>query len=112
MVSNGHALLRQACGICAITMSLVACVINSLVNICLIGTQNLFSLVLALCVLVNLTGLALLACVLAVTVIVLHPDLTLRLATQVLSQLHAQPSYHRLGEDVVWLSHLALGLEA
>ncbi|KAB1282427.1 E3 ubiquitin-protein ligase RNF26 [Camelus dromedarius] len=48
VVSNGHALLRQACGICAITMSLVACVINSLVNICLIGTQNLFSLVLAL----------------------------------------------------------------
>uniref|UniRef100_A0A8C5P080 Ring finger protein 26 n=1 Tax=Jaculus jaculus TaxID=51337 RepID=A0A8C5P080_JACJA len=158
VLSNGHALLRQACDICAIAMSLVAYVINSLVNICLIGTQNLFSVVLALwdevmgplwrmtdvlaaflahisssavavpillwtpCqlalellasavrflasfVLFNLTGLMLLACVLAVTVTVLNPDLTLRL-------LHARPSYHRLREDVVRLSGLALGLEA
>ncbi|XP_002722760.1 E3 ubiquitin-protein ligase RNF26 [Oryctolagus cuniculus] len=165
VLSNGHALLRQACDICAIAMSLVAYVINSLVNICLIGTQNLFSLVLALwdavmgplwrvtdvvaaflahisssavamaillwtpCqlalellassarllasfVLVNLTGLAVLACVLAVTVTVLHPDLTLRLATRALSQLQARPSYHRLREDVVRVSRLALGLEA
>ncbi|XP_065801229.1 E3 ubiquitin-protein ligase RNF26 [Muntiacus reevesi] len=165
MISNGHALLRQICDVCAITMSLVAYVINSLVNICLIGTQNFFSLVLALwdavmgplwrmtdvvaaflahisssavamsillwtpCqlvlellasaarllasfVLVNLTGLVLLACVLAVTVTLLHPDLTLRLATRVLSQLHARPSYHRLREDVVRLSRLVLGLEA
>nr|XP_045002425.1 E3 ubiquitin-protein ligase RNF26 [Jaculus jaculus] len=165
VLSNGHALLRQACDICAIAMSLVAYVINSLVNICLIGTQNLFSVVLALwdavtgplwrmtdvlaaflahisssavavpillwtpCqlalellasavrflasfVLFNLTGLMLLACVLAVTVTVLYPDLTLRLATRALSQLHARPSYHRLREDVVRLSRLALGLEA
>lgn len=165
MISNGHALLRQICDVCAITMSLVAYVINSLVNICLIGTQNFFSLVLALwdavmgplwrmtdvvaaflahisssavamsillwtpCqlvlellasaarllasfVLVNLTGLVLLACVLAVTVTLLHPDLTLRLATRALSQLHARPSYHRLREDVVRLSRLVLGLEA
>ncbi|XP_062053181.1 E3 ubiquitin-protein ligase RNF26 [Lepus europaeus] len=165
VLSNGHALLRQACDICAIAMSLVAYVINSLVNICLIGTQNLFSLVLALwdavmgplwrvtdvvaaflahisssavamaillwtpCqlalellassarllasfVFVNLTGLAVLACVLAVTVTVLHPDLTLRLATRALSQLQARPSYHRLREDVVRVSRLALGLEA
>jgi RING finger protein 26 len=62
--------------------------------------------------LVNLTGLVLLACVLAVTVTVLHPDLILRLATQAFSQLHARPSYHRLREDVVRLSRLALGLEA
>lgn len=165
VVSNGHALLRQACDICAIAMSLVAYVINSLVNICLIGTQNFFSLMLALwdavmgplwrmtdvvaaflahisssavamaillwtpCqlalellasaarllasfVLVNVTGLVLLACVLAVMVTVLHPDLTLRLATRALSQLHARPSYHRLREDVVRLSRLALDLEA
>lgn len=165
VVSNGHALLRQACDICTIAMSLVAYVINSLVNMCLIGTQNLFSLVLALwdtvmgplwrmtdvmaaflahisssavamaillwtpCqlalellasaarllasfVLVSLTGLVLLACVLAVTVTVLHPDLTMSLATRVLSQLHARPSYHQLREDVVRLSRLALGLEA
>lgn len=165
VVSSGHALLRQACDICTIAMSLVAYVINSLVNICLIGTQNFFSLVLALwdavtgplwrmtdlvtaflahisssavamaillwtpcqlvlellasaarllanSVLFHLTGLALLACVLAVTLAVLHPDLTLRLATRARNQLHARASYRRLREDVVRLSRLVLGLEA
>uniref|UniRef100_A0A5F8GU21 E3 ubiquitin-protein ligase RNF26 n=1 Tax=Monodelphis domestica TaxID=13616 RepID=A0A5F8GU21_MONDO len=48
MVSSSHALLRQACDVCAIAMSLAAYVVNSLVNICLIGTQNLFALGLAL----------------------------------------------------------------
>lgn len=165
LVSNGHALLRQACDVCTIAMSLVAYVINSLVNICLIGTQNFFSLLLALwdsvtgplwrmtdiiatflahisssavamaillwtpCqlalellasaarllasfMLVSLTSLVLLACVLAVIVTVLHPDLTMRLATWGLSQLRSRPSYHQLREDVVRLSRLALGLEA
>ncbi|XP_055963468.1 E3 ubiquitin-protein ligase RNF26 [Sorex fumeus] len=165
VVSSGHALLRQFCDVCTIAMSLVAYVINSLVNICLIGTQNLFALVLALwdavmgpvlritdvvaaflahmssnavamaillwtpCqltlellasaarllasfVLVNLTGLILLACVLAVTMTALHPNFALRLATRALEQLQARPSYHRLREDVVRLSRLALGVEA
>lgn len=161
VVSSGHALLRQAGDVCTIAMSLVAYVINSLVNICLIGTQNLFALVLALwdavmgpvwrmtdvlaaflahmssnavamaillwspCqlalemlasasrllasfVLVNLTGLLLLACVL----VVLHPDFILRLTTRILGQLQARPSYHRLREDVVRLSRLVLSVEA
>ncbi|XP_004604808.1 E3 ubiquitin-protein ligase RNF26 [Sorex araneus] len=165
VVSSGHALLRQFCDVCTIAMSLVAYVINSLVNICLIGTQNLFALVLALwdavmgpvlrmtdvvatflahmssnavamaillwtpCqltlellasaarllasfVLVNLTGLILLACMLAVTMTALHPNFALRLATRALEQLQARPSYHRLREDVVRLSRLALGVEA
>ncbi|XP_057616533.1 E3 ubiquitin-protein ligase RNF26-like [Chionomys nivalis] len=164
MVSSGHALLRQACDICGIAMSLVAYVINSLVNICLISTQNLFSLVLALwaavagalwwmtvvlaaflahlsssrvamanllwtpcqlglellasvvfllagSMLSNLTIFLLLVYVLAVTLTVLYPDFTLRLATGALNQLHARLSYHQLREDVR-LSRLALGLEA
>ncbi|XP_074158490.1 E3 ubiquitin-protein ligase RNF26 [Sminthopsis crassicaudata] len=48
MAASSQALLRQACDVCAIAMSLVAYVVNSLVNICLIGTQNLFALGLAL----------------------------------------------------------------
>ena len=46
MVSS--ALLHLACDNCAIAMSLMAYVITSLVNICLFGTRNLFSLLLSL----------------------------------------------------------------
>ncbi|XP_050016759.1 E3 ubiquitin-protein ligase RNF26-like [Alexandromys fortis] len=165
MVSSNHALLCQACDIYGIAMSLVAYVINSLVNICLVSTQNLFSLVLALwaamagapwqmldvlvaflthlsssgmamanllwtpyqlglellasvvlllagSMLSNLTIFVLLVCMLAVTLTVLYPDFTLRLATGALNQLHARLSYHQLREDVVRLCRLALGLEA
>ncbi|KAJ7304973.1 hypothetical protein JRQ81_010698 [Phrynocephalus forsythii] len=44
LVGSGQSLLRQVCEVCAIAMSLVAYFINSIINICLIGTQNLFSL--------------------------------------------------------------------
>lgn len=44
LVGSGQSILRQVCEVCAIAMSLVAYFINSLINICLIGTQNLFSL--------------------------------------------------------------------
>lgn len=48
LVGSGQSLLRQVCEVCAIAMSLVAYFINSIINICLIGTQNLFSLGLVL----------------------------------------------------------------
>ncbi|XP_062817167.1 E3 ubiquitin-protein ligase RNF26 [Anolis carolinensis] len=48
LVGSGQSLVRQICEVCAIAMSLVAYLINSTINICLIGTQNLFSLGLVL----------------------------------------------------------------
>ncbi|XP_054854610.1 E3 ubiquitin-protein ligase RNF26 [Eublepharis macularius] len=44
LVGSGQSFLRQVCEVCTIAMSLVAYFINSIINICLIGTQNLFSL--------------------------------------------------------------------
>uniref|UniRef100_A0A8C5WX65 E3 ubiquitin-protein ligase RNF26 n=1 Tax=Laticauda laticaudata TaxID=8630 RepID=A0A8C5WX65_LATLA len=48
LIGSGQTLLRQMCEVCAIAMSLVAYFINSIINICLIGTQNLFAAGLAL----------------------------------------------------------------
>uniref|UniRef100_A0A670YBJ7 E3 ubiquitin-protein ligase RNF26 n=1 Tax=Pseudonaja textilis TaxID=8673 RepID=A0A670YBJ7_PSETE len=48
LIGSGQTLLRQMCEVCAIAMSLVAYFINSIINICLIGTQNLFAVGLAL----------------------------------------------------------------
>ncbi|KAF1433123.1 E3 ubiquitin-protein ligase RNF26, partial [Spheniscus demersus] len=48
LLGCGQALARQVCEGLAIGTSLLAYLINSLVNVCLIGTQNLFTLVAAL----------------------------------------------------------------
>ncbi|XP_078540947.1 E3 ubiquitin-protein ligase RNF26 [Lissotriton helveticus] len=48
LILSGQSVLRHTCDVCTIIMSLVAYFINSLVNMCLIGTQNLFSITLAL----------------------------------------------------------------
>ncbi|XP_063167146.1 E3 ubiquitin-protein ligase RNF26 [Candoia aspera] len=48
LIGSGQTLLRHMCEVCAIVMSLVAYFINSIINICLIGTQNLFAVGLAL----------------------------------------------------------------
>ncbi|NXK49435.1 RNF26 ligase, partial [Chauna torquata] len=48
LLGSGQALLRQACEGLAIGVSLLAYLVNSMVNMCLLGTQNLFTLLLAL----------------------------------------------------------------
>ncbi|KAF1456592.1 E3 ubiquitin-protein ligase RNF26, partial [Pygoscelis antarcticus] len=48
LLGCGQALARQVCEGLAIGTSLLAYLVNSLVNVCLIGTQNLFTLVAAL----------------------------------------------------------------
>ncbi|NWS43562.1 RNF26 ligase, partial [Probosciger aterrimus] len=48
LLGCGQALARQVCEGLAIGTSLLAYLVNSLVNVCLIGTQNLFTLVVAL----------------------------------------------------------------
>ncbi|NXT28840.1 RNF26 ligase, partial [Syrrhaptes paradoxus] len=48
LLGCGQALARQVCEGLAIGTSLLAYLVNSLVNVCLIGTQNLFTLLLAL----------------------------------------------------------------
>ncbi|CAM4612721.1 E3 ubiquitin-protein ligase RNF26 [Lepidochelys kempii] len=41
VVGSGQSLLRQVCEVFTIAMSLLAYFVNSIINICLIGTQNL-----------------------------------------------------------------------
>ncbi|NXL31973.1 RNF26 ligase, partial [Glaucidium brasilianum] len=48
LLGSGQALGRQLCEGLAIATSLLAYLVNSLVNVCLIGTQNLFTLLAAL----------------------------------------------------------------
>ncbi|KFW71011.1 RING finger protein 26, partial [Pygoscelis adeliae] len=48
LLGCGQALARQGCEGLAIGTSLLAYLVNSLVNVCLIGTQNLFTLLAAL----------------------------------------------------------------
>ncbi|NXS57888.1 RNF26 ligase, partial [Brachypteracias leptosomus] len=48
LLGCGQALARQVCEGLAIGTSLLAYLVNSLVNVCLIGTQNLFTLLVAL----------------------------------------------------------------
>ncbi|KAM6400353.1 E3 ubiquitin-protein ligase RNF26 [Rhynochetos jubatus] len=48
LLGCGQAMARQLCECLAIGTSLLAYLVNSLINVCLIGTQNLFTLVAAL----------------------------------------------------------------
>ncbi|XP_062450397.1 E3 ubiquitin-protein ligase RNF26 [Rhea pennata] len=48
LLGSGQTLVRQVCEGLAICMSLLAYFVNSIINMCLIGMQNLFTLVVAL----------------------------------------------------------------
>ncbi|KGL80619.1 RING finger protein 26, partial [Tinamus guttatus] len=48
LLGSGQSLVRQVCEGLAICMSLLAYLVNSVINMCLIGMQNLFTLLVAL----------------------------------------------------------------
>ncbi|XP_074833317.1 E3 ubiquitin-protein ligase RNF26 [Carettochelys insculpta] len=158
LFGSGQSLLRQVCEVFTIIMSLFAYFVNSIINICLIGTQNLVlalwdslvipflrvtdllaaflahmsSSAIAMCILlwspcqlafellgsmskllvnvffVNIYGLVLLVLIVAVTTLVLNPELTRTLVNHVSGYLNTLPSYQRLRRDIWRLYQIVL----